>query len=236
MTEYKKDMWYREGDLIFILKPAGWDGGKETLTNRLMVRVEACRDTPKEEAEALAAVIYDHLIAAEQAEPVDGAYVMVPREITPEMQQAYFRVIDKNLDRVQTDAAFGRYSSNQEAYRAMIAAAPIPHAEQEAKPSPLAFLDSPEVVGEIASVMSQAYMTATQLFTYRQTMDKSEFEVIEWPDPDVAANDKQIAVYAEMHKACDHCHDLRNKYVSRVILSTLRHLSQPTAATAGGEG
>jgi hypothetical protein len=46
------------------------------------------------------------------------------------MQHAYFRVIDKNLDRVQTDALFGRYESSKEAYRAMLSAAPS-QGEQE---------------------------------------------------------------------------------------------------------
>ena len=50
--------------------------------------------------------------------------VTVPVEITLEMQKAYFDVIDKNMQRVQTDARFGRFESNREAYRAMIAAAP----------------------------------------------------------------------------------------------------------------
>lgn len=53
-------------------------------------------------------------------------WVLVPREITREMQSAYFAVIDKNMARVTTDATFGRHDSQEEAYRAMIAAAPAP--------------------------------------------------------------------------------------------------------------
>lgn len=55
---------------------------------------------------------------------VPEGWVLVPREITLAMQHAYFGVIDKNMRRVETDAAFGRYASQKEAYRAMIAAAP----------------------------------------------------------------------------------------------------------------
>ena len=51
-------------------------------------------------------------------------YTVVPKEITLEMQHAYFDVINKNMERVSTDPRFGRYDSNKEAYRAMIAAAP----------------------------------------------------------------------------------------------------------------
>ena len=45
---------------------------------------------------------------------------------TREMQRAYFGVIDKNMERVQRDALFGRHESAKEAYRAMLAAAPEP--------------------------------------------------------------------------------------------------------------
>lgn len=64
--------------------------------------------------------------AALNAPPAASAdWVLVPREITLEMQHAYFAVIDKNMARVETDPRFGRHSSNSEAYRAMLAAAPI---------------------------------------------------------------------------------------------------------------
>lgn len=60
-------------------------------------------------------------------------WVMVPREITLEMQHAYFDVIDRNLRRVETDCSFGRYSSQEQAYRAMLQAAPpIPDVSREA--------------------------------------------------------------------------------------------------------
>lgn len=65
---------------------------------------------------------------------------MVPVEITPEMQRAYFNVIDRNLKRVETDPGFGRHSSNAQAYRAMLAAAPSRHA---APPDPLASSSAP---------------------------------------------------------------------------------------------
>lgn len=57
-------------------------------------------------------------------EAVADGWVMVPREITLEMQHAYFKVVDRNLRRVETDCAFGRYDSQKQAYRAMIAARP----------------------------------------------------------------------------------------------------------------
>lgn len=49
---------------------------------------------------------------------------LVPVEVTLPMQHAYFGVIDKNMQRVETDCRFGRYDSAKEAYRAMLAAAP----------------------------------------------------------------------------------------------------------------
>lgn len=61
------------------------------------------------------------LAAAESA-----GWVMVPKEITLEMQQAYFAVIDRNMERVETDPRFGRFASQREAYRAMIEAATAP--------------------------------------------------------------------------------------------------------------
>lgn len=51
---------------------------------------------------------------------------LVPVEVTLPMQHAYFGVIDKNMQRVETDCRFGRYDSAKEAYRAMLAAAPSP--------------------------------------------------------------------------------------------------------------
>ena len=51
-----------------------------------------------------------------------GEHVIIPKEITSSMQHAYFDVIDRNMDRVTTDATFGRSSRQKEAYRAMIAA------------------------------------------------------------------------------------------------------------------
>ena len=45
-------------------------------------------------------------------------------ELTLEMQQAYFEVIDKNEDRVNTDPLFGRYENQKEAYTAMMKVAP----------------------------------------------------------------------------------------------------------------
>lgn len=55
---------------------------------------------------------------------MSAGWKLVPLEITPEMQRAYFDVIDKNMHRVETDPRFGRHDSNREAYRAMLAAAP----------------------------------------------------------------------------------------------------------------
>jgi hypothetical protein len=74
------------------------------------------------------------LYAALSAAPVsapDG--VVVPREITLEMQKAYFDVIDRNMERVQNDLRFGRFDSNKQAYQAMIAAAPSVVARNEQK-------------------------------------------------------------------------------------------------------
>lgn len=52
----------------------------------------------------------------------DAGLAVVPREITPAMQRAYFHVIDENLERAETDPRFGRHSNNALAYAAMIAA------------------------------------------------------------------------------------------------------------------
>lgn len=62
--------------------------------------------------------------AVASASNIHKTHVTVPKEITYEMQRAYFDVIDKNLSRVETDATFGRYESQKEAYRAMLSAAP----------------------------------------------------------------------------------------------------------------
>lgn len=55
---------------------------------------------------------------------VPDGWQLVPKEITPEMQRAYFDVIDKNMDRVQTDARFGRFANNALAYKAMLQSSP----------------------------------------------------------------------------------------------------------------
>ena len=47
---------------------------------------------------------------------IPEGYALVPLEITNAMQHAYFDVIDANLDRVSTDATFGRYASARQAY------------------------------------------------------------------------------------------------------------------------
>lgn len=57
---------------------------------------------------------------------VPEGWQIVPVDVTPTMQHAYFGVIDKNMQRVKTDCRFGRYDSSKEAYRAMLAAAPKP--------------------------------------------------------------------------------------------------------------
>lgn len=62
------------------------------------------------------------------APAVPEGWQLVPEEVTLPMQHAYFGVIDKNMDRVNTDFRFGRYDSSKEAYRAMLAAATKPDA------------------------------------------------------------------------------------------------------------
>lgn len=57
---------------------------------------------------------------------VPEGWQLVPVEVTLPMQHAYFGVIDKNMQRVETDCRFGRYDSAKEAYRAMLAAATKP--------------------------------------------------------------------------------------------------------------
>jgi hypothetical protein len=76
----------------------------------------------------MAAQCIVNLIARSEARHhnTEGEWVTVPREITLDMQRAYFDVVDKNLRRVETDAAFGRYASQKQAYAAMLAAAPVP--------------------------------------------------------------------------------------------------------------
>lgn len=51
-------------------------------------------------------------------------YAIVPIKPTQEMENAYFKVIDKNMQRVTTDARFGRYDNFRAAYTAMIASIP----------------------------------------------------------------------------------------------------------------
>jgi hypothetical protein len=57
---------------------------------------------------------------------VPRGWKLVPENVTPEMQRAYFDVIDENMRRVETDVTFGRYANAREAYRAMLKAAPTP--------------------------------------------------------------------------------------------------------------
>lgn len=69
----------------------------------------------------------DAALAGKQPTPVvPEGWQLVPVEVTLPMQHAYFGVIDKNMQRVETDFRFGRYDSAKEAYRAMLAAAPNP--------------------------------------------------------------------------------------------------------------
>ena len=50
MSDYKKDVWYREGNLLFILEHDGWGkGGKEQLRNRITISVQGHKDTPKQD-------------------------------------------------------------------------------------------------------------------------------------------------------------------------------------------
>lgn len=71
--------------------------------------------------------------------PADGAgvppgFALVPLVPTREMQNAYFKVIDKNMGKVQTSPHFGRWDNMREAYKAMIAATPT--AVDSATPQP----------------------------------------------------------------------------------------------------
>lgn len=67
----------------------------------------------------------DALLAGQVPAPAaPEGWQLVPVEVTLPMQHAYFGVIDKNMQRVETDCRFGRYDSAKEAYRAMLAAAP----------------------------------------------------------------------------------------------------------------
>lgn len=59
--------------------------------------------------------------------PIPDGMMLVPVEPTLEMQHAYFSIIDANMDRVQTDATFGRYANNRLAYQAMLKAAGESH-------------------------------------------------------------------------------------------------------------
>ena len=59
--------------------------------------------------------------------PIPDGMVLVPVDPTLEMQHAYFSIIDANMDRVQTDATFGRYANNRLAYQAMLKAAGESH-------------------------------------------------------------------------------------------------------------
>ena len=61
---------------------------------------------------------------------VPEGWVLVPKDVTLDMQKAYFDVIDKNMKRVETDCRFGRFDSAREAYKAMIDAAPKPEVSQ----------------------------------------------------------------------------------------------------------
>lgn len=68
------------------------------------------------------AVLVDHIPVPAEPE----GWQLVPVDVTLPMQNAYFNVIDQNMNRVQTDLCFGRYDSSKQAYRAMLAAAPKP--------------------------------------------------------------------------------------------------------------
>jgi Lar family restriction alleviation protein len=85
------------------------------------------RDEPHPSVGAAVDAWIEHVFAALASPPMPGrgeGFVLVPVEITLEMQKAYFDVIDKNMERVTSDPRFGRFDSNREAYRAMLAASP----------------------------------------------------------------------------------------------------------------
>lgn len=69
--------------------------------------------------------ILDALMQARARVGKVEAGVVVPHKITLPMQKAYFAVIDANMQRTTTDATFGRFESQKEAYRAMLSASPI---------------------------------------------------------------------------------------------------------------
>lgn len=66
----------------------------------------------------------EEAVRAKQPPVAPDGWKLVPVNVTLPMQHAYFGVIDKNMQRVETDCRFGRYDSAKEAYRVMLAAAP----------------------------------------------------------------------------------------------------------------
>lgn len=66
----------------------------------------------------------EEAVLAKQPPVAPDGWKLVPVNVTLPMQHAYFGVIDKNMQRVETDCRFGRYDSAKEAYRAMLSAAP----------------------------------------------------------------------------------------------------------------
>lgn len=99
------------------------------------------------------------LTATPQTKVPEG-FVLVPMEITNKMQHAYFDVIDKNMNRVQTDCLFGWYESQKQAYRAMLAAVPTEESRMSEMPNDFRPCDLETLCTDLRSLGKDGWICA----------------------------------------------------------------------------
>lgn len=63
MDKYEEGIWYRQGDLLFTLKHAGWHKGEPLMSNHFTIRVDRGKGAANEEYEKLISSVHNFLTA-----------------------------------------------------------------------------------------------------------------------------------------------------------------------------
>lgn len=89
-----------------------------------------------------------------------------------------------------------------------------------------AMLNDSGVKEQVARALEESESGDDGRYSCRRTMDKKGCEVVEWPDPDIAANDKRLAVFSEMVDAALYIMELKRQNAAQAALDTLKRISQ----------
>lgn len=73
----------------------------------------------------------------------------------------------------------------------------------------------------VAYIIDKAFSDVAGRYTVRRLLDKSGWEVVEWPNPEVTANDKRLFEGKTMYEAEMFRHNLKNVFVAKAVLEAI---------------